>query len=353
MPVPPPFAVDAVLAARRRLLRAADALLPAWAAAFDRTLGIQRTHMMATLAELGVPAALADAPLALDDLAAKLDAHADTLRRLLRVAELDGLVRRDRRGRYRLTRTGAVLRPDAPGSLDPWVRYLALESTRNAYAELTGSVRTGEPGFRRATGGTVWDWYAEHPEEERLFAAAMRNITAFDAADLAGAEVWPDEGTVCDVAGGTGELLSAVLAAHPGVQGVLVDVPGVLAEARERRGDALRYSDGDLFKGIDVSADVYVLKNILHDWDDSTCATILATVRRAMPDGSRLLVIELLQDPDEPHAFASPTDIQMLTQTDGGRERSAHELQALIAGAGLRPGRVVRVGATALVEGLA
>ena len=185
---PPAFAVDAALALRRRLLRAADAVLPPWAAVFDRTMGIVRTHALAALAELGVPAALGERALGLDELAVRVGADADTLRRLMRIAELDGIVRRDRRGRYALTRVGAILRPDAEGSLDPWVRYLTLGSTRAAYAELAGSVRTGEPSFRRAHGKTVWDHYAAHPEEEALFASAMRSISAFDGARAGGRE---------------------------------------------------------------------------------------------------------------------------------------------------------------------
>lgn len=355
MPVPPPPVVAAALAARRRLLRAADALLPSFAVAWDRSMGLMRTHVLAALAELGVPAALASGPVGLDALASRVGADADTLMRLLRVAELDGFVRRDRRGRYRLTRLGRTLDPAVPGSLDPWLRYMTLESTRAAWAELPGSVRTGVPGFRRARGTTVWDWFAEHPEEEALFAAAMRNVTAFDAADLAGAGLWPDSGVVCDVAGGTGELLVAVVDAHPGLRGVLVDVPGVLASARERLAgeDRVDFVEGDLFAGVEVTADVYVLKNILHDWDDPTCGRILATVRATMPAGARLIVVEQLQPEDAPHPFASPTDLQMLTQTDGGRERSARELQVLLAGAGLRPRRVERVGVSALVEAVA
>lgn len=349
MPVPPPWAVTVALGARRRLLGAADAVLPPWAALFDRTMGILRTHVLAALSELGVPAALADGPLALAELARRVAADEDALQRVLRVAELDGIVRRDRRGRYRLTRIGRALGEDALG---PWVRYLTLESTRAAYAELPGSVRTGEPGFRRARGTTVWDWYGDHPDEEALFAAAMRNITAFDAADLAAASLWPDRGTVCDVAGGTGQLLAAVLERRPGLNGVLVDLPGVLDAARERLAghDRIAFAAGDLFAGIDVRADVYVLKNILHDWDDATSLRILRTVVATMPTGARLIVIEQLQERDDPHPFASPTDLQMLTQTDGGRERSAAELQELLRRAGLRPGRVERAGVSALVE---
>jgi DNA-binding transcriptional ArsR family regulator len=352
MSAPPPRVIDAALAVRRRLLRAADAVLPPFASLFDRTIGILRTHVLATLAELGVPAALAPGPLSLAELAERVGADPDALHRVLRVAELDGIVKRDRRGRHKLTRLGRGLIPDRPGSLDPWVRYLVLESTRAAYAALPESVRTGQPGFRIARGTTVWDWYADHPDEEALFAAAMRNITAFDAPDIAAAGLWPDTGTVCDIAGGTGELLSAIVSGRPGLQGVLVDVPGVLEAARARLAGSERisFAAGDLFGSIDVAADVYVLKNILHDWDDATSVRIVETVRRAMAPGARLVVIEQIQERDTPHPFASPTDIQMLTQTDGGRERSPLELQELLRSAGLRPGRVERAGVNALVE---
>lgn len=339
---PPAFAVDAALALRRRLLRAADAVLPPWAALFDRTMGIVRTHALAALAELGVPAALGDRALGLDELAVRVGADADTLRRLMRIAELDGIVKRDRRGRYALTRVGAILRPDAEGSLDPWVRYLTLGSTRAAYAELAGSVRTGEPSFRRAHGKTVWDHYSAHPEEEALFASAMRSISAFAAPELAAASLWPDTGTVCDVAGGTGELLAAIVGPRPGLRGIVVDLKGVVdsAPARER----VEFVVGDLFAPIEVAADLYVLKNILHDWDEATCVSILRNVP------GRVVVIEQVQDPERPHPFATPTDIQMLTQTDGGRERSVAELQALLRQAGKAPGPVELAGTSALVQ---
>ena len=352
MPTPPPAVVGAALAARRRLLAAADALLPPFAVLWERSLGILRTHVLSALCELGIPAALADGPQPVGELAARTGADEDTLHRVLRVAELEGVVRRDRRGRHRLTRTGRLLVPDAPGSLDPWIRYLTLESTRRAYAELPGSLRTGEPGFRRAWDTTVWEHFSAHPEEEALFASAMRNITSFDAADLAGAGLWPDEGTVCDVAGGTGQLLTEIVGRRPGLRGVLVDLPGVLDKARERLAGTQRieFAAGDLFGGIDVKADVYILKNIVHDWDDPTSARIFETVRAAMPAGARLVVIEQEQPRDEPHPFASVTDLQMLTQTDGGRERSVAELQALLRSTGLEPARVERAGVSVLVE---
>jgi hypothetical protein len=242
--------------------------------------------------------------------------------------------------------------------MDPWVRYLALGSTRAAWAGLTASVRSGRAAFPRVHGASVWAWFAEHPDEERLFAAAMRAITELDAGAVAAAAPWPERGTVCDVAGGTGTLLAAVLARRPALHGVLVEAPGVLAEAEAHlaaRGvrDRVELVAGDLFGSVRAEADVFVLKNVVHDWDDATAARIVATVRATMRPGNRLLLVEQLQERDRPHPFASRADLQMLTQCDDGRERSAAELRALLAGAGLRPGAIARTGANALVEGVA
>src|SRR4051812_19682845 len=193
-PVPPPPVVDAALALRRVLLRAADSLLPPWAAVFDRTMGIARTQVIGTIAELGVPDLLADGPATAADLAARLDVDADALHRVLRAAAVDGLVRLDRRGRFRLTRYGRTLLSDAPGTLRPWARYMALASTRDAWGGLDESVRSGRSAFERVHGVAVWDWFAAHSEEEQLFAAAMRSITELDAPGVAGSALVPDEG---------------------------------------------------------------------------------------------------------------------------------------------------------------
>jgi DNA-binding transcriptional ArsR family regulator len=357
-PVPPSPAVDAALAVRRVLLRAADALLPPWAAVLDRTFGIARTQVIGTLAELGVPDALADGgPATAADLAARLDLDADALHRVLRAAAVDGLVRLDRRGRFRLTKLGRTLRSDAPSSLRPWARYMALASTRDAWGDLDSTVRSGRSAFERVHGMSVWDWFAAHPEEEQLFAGAMRSITELDAPGVAASSLLPDEGVVCDVAGGAGTLLAAILAARPGLRGMLLEAPGVLREAERHlaeRGvlDRVELVEGDLFGSLSATADVYVLKNILHDWDDATSAKILSGVVATMAAGSRLLVIEQLQERNVPHPFSSASDLQMLTQCVEGRERSRSELRALLAGAGLEPGRLERAGVSAIVEGV-
>jgi hypothetical protein len=240
----------------------------------------------------------------------------------------------------------------------PWLRYINFDSTQRAYAALTHTVRTGEPSFPAVHGKSVWQHFAEHPEEEQTFADCMRRISEFDIPSITGGYPWPASGTVCDVAGGIGTVLAAVLRAKPGLEGVLVDAPGVLAEAdrflRERGvRDRVELSEGDIFANVEARADVYVMKDVLHDWDDERCRRILATTRRAMPPGSRLVLVENLQETNVPDPVGSMVDIQMLTQTDGGRQRSVAELHALLADADLRPGEVHLTAGPALVEGLA
>ena len=323
---------------------------------FDQSVGIARTQMLATVAELGLADELAKGPASADELAARLGVNADALHRLMRAMSLaassSSIAAVASASRARARRCAATTHL----SVRDWARYFASRSNSDAWADLTETVRTGSSAFPRVHGRSVWQWFAEHPDEERMFAGGMRAGTLQDAPFIVGGYRWPDEGVLCDVAGGVGTLLAAVLDARPGLRGVLVDAPGVLAEAdgwlagrglRER----VELAEGDIFRSLDAKADVYLMKNILHDWDDEACATILRTLRATMPEGSRLVVVEYLQERNEANLIASLSDIQMMNVCDDGRERSAEEIQALFRGAGLRPGQVVRTGGPGLVGG--
>jgi hypothetical protein len=347
-----------VLGLRRRLQLLADRLVPPQAALFDQSVGLVRTQVIATLAELGVADELADGPATAAELAGRLGVDADALHRTMRAAVVSGLLKLDGEGRFSLARTGQALRTDHPTSVRDWARYFASKSNSDAWTDLTETVRTGRAAFPRVHGRSVWQWFAEHPDEERMFAGGMRAGTLQDAPFIVGGYPWPESGVVCDVAGGVGTLLAAVLDARPGLRGVLVDAPGVLAEADgwlAMRGvrDRVELAEGDIFRSLEARADVYLLKNILHDWDDEACTTILRTVRAAMPEGARLVAVEYLQERNEPDIIASLSDLQMMNVCDDGRERSAAEIQELFRAAGLRPGEVVRTGGPGLVEALA
>jgi O-methyltransferase len=360
MPREPPLAVvRAALRARDALHRAGDALMPPEWLVLESTFGIARTHALGVIAELGVADRLPRrGGRTADDLATELGVDAGALHRVLRFAAAFGVLRLDGRGRFRLTRVGRRLRSDDPASMRDWTRYMGLVSTARAWGDLEHTVRTGEPGFPHVHGSSVWSWFAEHPAEEERFAGGMRRVTEILAPAIVVGYPWPARGTVCDVAGGVGTLLAAVLDARPGLRGVLVDGPGVLAQAEgflRARGvhDRVELAQGDIFEGMSARADLFLLKDVLHDWGDDASARILRNVRKTMEPGQRVVLCETLLEPNDPDYVASLMDVQMLTQCDGGRQRSEAELHRLLRGAGFQPGQTHRTAGPALVEGTA
>ncbi|HEX2085664.1 MAG TPA: methyltransferase [Solirubrobacteraceae bacterium] len=355
---PPRPVARAVLAARLALDRLGDRLLPAELVTLQRSIGFAPAYAMRAMAELEIPEALEGRSRTARELAGEKGLDADALHRVLRFAALHGLLELDRRGRFRLTRTGRVLLRDHRHSMRAWILYLTERSTQEAWANVTDAVRTGKPAFPATHGESVWTYFEKHPREETQFAEGMRRITEIDLPSIVGGYPWPDEGTVCDVAGGVGTLLAGILNARPRLRGVLVDGAGVLREAEGHLAgqgvrDRVELSEGDFFERVDAKADVYVMKDVLHDWDDERCRQILRTVRVAMPSGSRLVLVETLQEPNAVEPVASFVDVHMLTQTDGGRQRSVAELHALLRDADLRPGQVRLTANPGLVEGIA
>jgi hypothetical protein len=355
MASPPTPLVNAVVAGSRVLRRLANAPMPASARLADLVGGHALTRLLATMAELRVADELAEESLTSADLATRLRVDADTLHRLLRAAAAFDVVRMSHDGQVSLTAVGQCLRKDAKDSIRDWVLYQVEESHLRGWAGLTESIRTGEPAFPRENGVSLWEWLAEHPAEERLFAGAMQRLTDLAGPQIAQAYEWRPGSTVCDVAGGISTLLSYILDHDSTLRGVLVDGPGPLTSAPEflsSRGldGRVELIEGDLFSTIDVAADVYVLKNVLHDWDDARCHTILRNLAGTMRQDSRLLMVEFLQEPNRPHAMVPLIDLQMLTQTDGGRERSVAEFRALLDGAGLMLERVHRTPMHAVLE---
>jgi hypothetical protein len=355
---PPRFAARAVLAARVALERVGDRMLPAELTTLQRSIGFAPAYTMRALAELEIPEALGKRKRTAKEIADEKGLDADALHRVMRYAALHGLLKLDGQGRFRLTRTGAVLRADHKHSMRPWILYLTERSTQEAWSNVTESIRSGEPAFPATHGESIWTYFEKHPREEAQFAAGMRRITEVDLPSIVAGYPWPQTGTVCDVAGGIGTLLVGVLKARPQLDGILVDGPGVLKEAEGHLAEAgvrdrVELSEGNFFESVTAKADVYVMKDVLHDWDDERCLKILKTVRAAMPTGSKLVLVETLQEPNVVEPVASFVDVHMLTQTDGGRQRSVAELHELLRRAGLEPGEVRRTANPGLVEGLA
>jgi hypothetical protein len=360
-PFPVPLAaVRAGLGLRRRLQDIADLILPSEAALWDLIAGMQRTKLAGALVSTGLADALGDGWHQARELAATLELNEDVTLRVLGAATAARLAHHSPELGFRLSRLGAPLRSEHPSSIAAWAAYQAAPANAQAYAELDAQLRTGaEPsGHRRAFGDSIWDHFAAHPDEGARFGAAMRELTAVDVAALARAYPWPRRGVICDVAGGVGTLLAAILERRGRAQGILIDAPEVLEEGRHflsEKGlaDRVQLRPGDLFGGLEARADVYVLKWILHDWSDDACRDILKRVRATMPRGSRLVSVDQHLERDRPSPITSMVDLHMLVECEGGRERSPSEVHALMRDAGLSPGRVRHSGLHMLVEGVA
>jgi hypothetical protein len=337
---PPRLAVIVSGALRRFFLRCADRMLPAHLAVLEHAHGFSHAYILSTMVELGIPDALRDGPLSADELASRTGADAGSLHRLLRAAAVFGAVRLTGDGRFEGTRFTTVLRADHPSAAADWCRYIGSASLQAAWGDLTESVRTGADAFRRVHGQSMFDWFATHPDESHHFSSGLGGLTWTESPAIVSGYPFPATGTVCDVGGGQGVLLAAILEARPGLLGIIVDHPTVLALAQtylQERGlrDRVELVPGDLMTSVVAPADLYLLKWVLHDWDDATCARIVRTVAQSMPPGARLLVIEgdLPQNAVDPRF--SMIDLQMLVATQGGRERTSDQLGRLVTAAGL------------------
>jgi hypothetical protein len=295
-------------------------------------------------ARLGIADRLRDGPQRAGQLARAVGAHARSLHRLLRTLTGFGIFAQDDSGRFRLTELGELIRSDVPGSL----RATALtvgEAHYPAFAELLYSVRTGRPGFDRAFGMSLFDFFAANGEEAHNFDAALAGFRSQAASAMLDAYDFSGVGRLVDVGGGTGSLLSAVLAKYPAMTGTLVDLPHVVEQASahlEAAGLRERCTliGGDFFTAVPAGGDVYLLRHIIHDWDDDRAVRILKNCRRAMAAAGKLLLVESVVQPDNEPSLDKVFDLVMLAVT-GGMERTEPEYRELLAGSGFRLGGVV------------
>ncbi len=293
--------------------------------------GLWRTQLLSVAARLGIADRLAPGPRTAAELARETGADADALLRVLRALAGLGVLSQDAEDRFGPTPVSERLRPGAPGS--PHARLLLYGEPWwwAAAGGLYETVMTGETAFDRVHGAGLFAWLAEHPAASAVFDAEMSAMTAAEAEAVVSVAELPSTGTVVDVAGGRGTLLTAILRARPGLRGVLFDQPHVVAGAAlPERCEAVA---GSFFDAVPAGAEVYTLKDILHDWDDERALTILRTIRAAIPPAGRLLVVERALPPGDEPAPGKLVDVTMLLVT-GGRERTRSQYGALLAQAG-------------------
>jgi hypothetical protein len=302
------------------------------------------SQAISVAAKLGIADLLEEGPRSCADLAKAAGAHPDALYRLLRTLASTGIFAEEDDGRFALTPLAEGLRTNAPASLRAYAAFCAEDWHWQAWGQLLHSVRTGNSAFEHVHGTQLFDYFARHPQAARAFDEAMTSRGNLEDRAIAAAYDMPR--TIVDVGGGRGSLIATMLRRNPEARGILFDRPHVIAGAtaliREAGlADRCQLVAGDFFDRVPAGGDVYLMKKVIHDWDDARARAILANCRAVMAGNSRLLLLEPVILPGNDPAFGKLLDLQMLVQTPGGRERTESEHRTLLAAAGLRLTRIL------------
>ena len=309
--------------------------------------GFRAYQMIVAACRLTIPDLVAADSKTAAELAAATGMHAPSLRRMLRGLAAWGVLTEKRDGRFASTPLSDYFRSDKPGLRN--MTIMLSEEGYQAWGELMYTLRTGKPAYEHLYGKSHFERLAEDPEMAAHFNAAMVEFSTRVARAFTAAYDFGGVRTVVDVGGGNGAVLMAILQAHPGMRGVLFDLPQGLAGAQDKLAaagiaDRVTLREGSFFETVPSGGDMYVLKSIVHDWDDEKALAILQTCRRAMASKAKLVLLErelpeVIENPGE----AMPTvmgDLHMMVVL-GGRERTAKEYRDLLAQAGLRMTRLI------------
>jgi hypothetical protein len=304
-------------------------------------------------AYLGIPDLLTDRAKSSEELARATGTHSPSLHRLMRALVTIEICREQPDGLYELTPMGAFLRADVADSLRSWTLYWG-GPLWSIWGNLLRSVMTGETARKLATGSAGFDRLEADPEAAAVFNRAMVELTRLDAATVVRACDFSGVKRIVDVGGGYGALLAAILQANPAARGVLFDRP----HAIENRGlhmeavgvaDRCEFVAGNFFESIPSGADAYVLKSVIHDWNDERSKVILQNCRRAMHERAKLVLVErivpLRLQASAAHKAIARSDLNMLVGL-GGQERTEDEYRSLLSVTGFEVKAVLRAGPT-------
>lgn len=305
--------------------------------------GYRQSAIIGAAVKLGIPDALAGGSMDTSELAEKLKLHGPSLYRLLRGLAVSGLVREESGATFALTPMGRLLCGDSTSGLRE-LAVIGADEYGQAWGGLAEGVRSGKSAYEAVYGESPWQRRKAHPELENAFNHWLSLRTAAVATAIAEAYDFSRADVIADLAGGQGALLAHLLSVNPQAKGILFEQPHTLEVARAARDLApgIQCVAGDLLSDIRVNADIYLLKSVLHDWNDDACHKILQNCRQAMKPQSVMLVIERLMPAcvtDDP--FAVMLDLHMMVVT-GGRERTESEFQVLLQAAGFQWRRIIR-----------
>jgi len=306
--------------------------------------GAMAAQTVYVAAKIGLADIITKGPKTAEELARETNTHPPTLRRFLRALNSLGIFSEDATGRFHHTPLSETLRSNVPDSVRAWAIMLGAPFIWKSWGELHETVITGRPAFERIFGLNLFDHLAKHPDDGAIFDAAMSSQSS-GLSDILSAYEFSKFDRIVDVGGGQGELLHGILAANPALRGILYDLPSVVTGATALRagtiGPRCEIRAGNFFDSVPEGADAYVLKQIIHSWNDEDAIRILRNCRRAIrPDGTLIIIGDVLKTSDKPDSNVGLMDLMMLVLSPG-RERTESEYATLLREAGFSLARVI------------
>ena len=296
-------------------------------------------------AKLGIADLLGKSPLSSEELASAASVDPRALYRLLRTLSTADVVSESQDHRFTLGPLGEALRSDAPESMRAWAIFSGEPFYLQAWEQIVHSIQTGQPAWEQVHKVPVFEYIGKHPDAAQVFDQAMTSLSAGEAPAIVAAYPFSGIRKLADIGGGQGLMLRTILKAHPHMTGVLFDRPdaveGVAAElGKDGLAERCEVVGGDFFQDVPAGADAYLLKYVIHDWDDERSLAILRNCRRAMTNNAKLLLVEtVVPAPGESH-FAKLQDLEMMVIA-GAQERTIAEYTHLLERAGFWLVRVV------------
>lgn len=326
----------------------------------DFISGYWVSQLLFTVAKLGVADELVRGPLRAETIAKRVGAHAPYLRRILRALASLGIFAEDKTGRFRLTSLAHMLRSNSPGSLRDFILMIIDDYNWQAWGALSEVIKTGESPFEHVHQASIFEYLHQHPDKEQVFAASMASNSTVEIKAVVSAYPFSELSQLVDVGGAHGHLLATILRRHRKLKGVLYDLPDVVATAAESGfvnapaiRDRCETLGGDFFDSVPEGSDGYLMKHVIHDWDDERSVRILRNCRQAMRRDGRVLVVDNVVQPGNGADSVKLMDVNMMVAAPGGLERTREEFRTLFGEAGLRLKRVVPTEASiSILEGV-
>ena len=307
--------------------------------------GFAASRAIGVSAELRIADLLKDGAKNAEELARQTGVHSRSLYRVLRACASIGVYSEDNEKKFSLTPLAEPLLSDAPGSLRAFAEMITCDWQFQTWAELPYSVETGKPSFDKVHGKSSFDYFWSNEKAGKVFNDAMTSNSAFSSVAVVNAFDFSSLSKLVDIGGGHGFLLASILAKYGNLKGVLYDTPAIVGQAEKllkEHGvtDQCETVGGDFFTSVPAGGDAYIMKHIIHDWNDEQCITLLQNCGKAMTDGGKVLVVEMVVPEGNEPSPAKFLDLQML-QYLPGCERTEKEYAELLDKAGLKLTRII------------